>query len=48
MGEMRNAYRILLGKPEGKKPLVRPRRGWEDNIRMSLRDTELGGSVAAS
>jgi hypothetical protein len=34
MGEMRNAYNILVGKPEGKRPLGRPRRGWEDNIRM--------------
>jgi hypothetical protein len=33
-GEKRNAYRILLGKPEGKKPLGRPRHRWEDNIRM--------------
>jgi hypothetical protein len=38
MGEMRNAYKILVGKPEGKKQLGRPRRGWEDNIRMDLRE----------
>jgi hypothetical protein len=37
MGEMRNAYNILVGKPEGKRPLRRRRRGWEDNIRMDLR-----------
>jgi hypothetical protein len=36
MGEKRNAYRLLLGKPEGKKPLGRPRRRWVDNIRMDL------------
>jgi hypothetical protein len=34
MGEMRNAYKILIGKPEGKRPLVKPRLRWEDNIRM--------------
>jgi len=38
MGEMRNAYRILAGKPEGKRPFGRPRRRWE-NIRMDLRET---------
>jgi hypothetical protein len=38
MGEMRNAYNTLVGKPEGKKPLGRPRRRWEDNIRMDLRE----------
>jgi hypothetical protein len=32
-----NAYRILVGKPEGRRPLGRPRRRWEDNIRMDLR-----------
>jgi hypothetical protein len=34
---MRNAYKILVGKPEGKRPLGRHRRRWEDNIRMDLR-----------
>jgi len=37
MGEMRNSYNILVGKPEGKRPLGRPRRRWEDNIKMYLR-----------
>jgi hypothetical protein len=38
MGEARNAYRILVGKPEGKRPLGRPRRRWVDNIKMDLRE----------
>jgi hypothetical protein len=38
MGEKRNAYRILVGKPEEKGPLGRPKRRWENNIRMDLRD----------
>jgi hypothetical protein len=37
MGEMRNAYTILVGKPEGKIPLGRPRRAWEDNIKMDIK-----------
>jgi hypothetical protein len=40
MGDKRNAYRILVGKPEGKRPLRRPRRRWEDNIEIDL--TEIG------
>jgi hypothetical protein len=36
MGEKRNAYRLLVGKPEGKRPLGRLRRRWVDNIRMDL------------
>jgi hypothetical protein len=36
MGEKRNAYKLLVGKPEGKRPLGRPRRRWVDNIRMGL------------
>jgi hypothetical protein len=38
MGEKRNAYGILVGKPEGKRPLERPRRRWVDNIKMDLRE----------
>jgi hypothetical protein len=36
MGEGRVVYRVLVGKPEGKRPLGRPRRRWEDNIRLDL------------
>jgi hypothetical protein len=36
MGKKRNSYRLLVGKPEGKRPLGRPRRMWMDNIRMNL------------
>jgi hypothetical protein len=36
MGGKRNVYRLLVGKPEGKRPLGRPRCGWEDNIKMNL------------
>jgi len=38
MGERRGVYRVLVGKPEGKRPLWRPRRRWEDNIRMDLQE----------
>jgi hypothetical protein len=38
MGEKRNAYRILVGKPEGRRPLRRPRRKWVDNIKIDLRE----------
>ena len=41
MGEGRRVHRVLVGKPEGKRPLGRPRRRWEDNIRMDFQ--EIGG-----
>jgi hypothetical protein len=41
MGEERKVYKILVGKPEGKRPLGRPRRRWEDGIRMDLREIGL-------
>jgi hypothetical protein len=41
-GEKRNAYRLLVRKPEGKRPLGRPRRRWVDNISMDLREVEWG------
>jgi hypothetical protein len=40
MGERRNAYRILVGTPEGRRPLGRPRRRWVDNIKMDLREVD--------
>ena len=42
MGEGRDMYRFLVEKPEGKKPLGRPRRRWEDNIKMDLREVGCG------
>jgi hypothetical protein len=39
MGEKRNVYRLLVGNPEGKRPLRRPRRRWIDNIKMDLLET---------
>jgi hypothetical protein len=41
MGEKRNMYRLLVGKPKGKRPLGRPRRRWIDNIKMDLLETGL-------
>jgi hypothetical protein len=43
MGERRGEYRALVGKPEGRRPLGRPRRRWEDNIKMNLREVGWGG-----
>jgi hypothetical protein len=41
-GEVRCAYNILVGRPEGRRPLGRPRRRWEDNIKMDLREIGFG------
>jgi hypothetical protein len=43
MGEDRKVYKVLVGKPEGKRPLGRPRRRWKDGIRMDLREIGGGG-----
>jgi len=43
MGERRGVYRVLEGKPEGKRPRGRPRSRWEDNIKMDLQEVGCGG-----
>ena len=43
MGKGRGAYRVLVGKPEGKRVLGRPRRRWEDNIKINLQEVGCGG-----
>ena len=43
MGEGRGVHRVLVGKPEGKRPLEGPRRRWEDNIKMDLQEMGGGG-----
>jgi hypothetical protein len=43
MGERRGVYRVLVGKPERKRPVRTPRRRWEDNIKMDLQKVECGG-----
>jgi hypothetical protein len=43
MGERRGAYRVLVWKPDGKRPLGRPRHRWEDNIKMDLQEGGWGG-----
>jgi hypothetical protein len=47
MGEGRNVYRVLVGKSEGKRPLERPRRRWQDGIKMDLREIGWGALVNA-
>jgi hypothetical protein len=42
MGEERKVFKVLVGKPEGKRPLGRPRRRWGDGVRMDLREIGLG------
>ena len=42
-GEKREVYRILVGKPEGRRPFGRPKRRWEDNIKMDLQEVWYGG-----
>jgi hypothetical protein len=44
MGEGRGVYRVLVGRPEGKRPLERPSRRWEDNIKMDLREIGIDGA----
>jgi len=43
MGEGRVVYRVLVGKPEERRPIGRPRRRWEDNIKMDLQEVGCGG-----
>ena len=43
VGDRRDVYRVLVGKPEGRSPLGRPRRRWEDNIKMDLQEVGYGG-----
>ena len=44
-GERRGAYRVLMGKPEGKRPLERPGRRWEENIKVYLKELGLGNGL---
>jgi hypothetical protein len=48
IGEGRGVYRILVGRPEGKRPLGRPRSRWEDNIKMDLREIGIDGRTGFS
>jgi hypothetical protein len=43
MGEIRGVYRVLVGNPQGKRPMGRPRRRWEDNIKMDFKEIEIDG-----
>jgi hypothetical protein len=44
MGKRRGAYRVMVGRPEGKRPLGRPRQRWEDNIKVDLREIWIDGA----
>jgi hypothetical protein len=44
MGDGRGVYRVLVGRPEGKRPLGKPRRRWEDNIKLDLKETQIDGA----
>jgi hypothetical protein len=44
MGEKKGVYRVLVGKPEGKRPFGIPRRRWEDNIKLNLQEVGCGGT----
>jgi hypothetical protein len=44
MGEGRGVYRVFVGRPEGKRPLERPKRKWEDNVKMGLRKIRINGA----
>ena len=48
MGERRGVYRVLVGRPDGKRPLGRSRRRWEDNIKMDLQEVGCGGWTGSS
>jgi hypothetical protein len=48
MGEKRGVYRVLVGKPKGRRPFERPRRRWEDNIKMDLQEVGSGLWIGSS
>jgi len=45
MGKVRSVFRVFVGRPKGKRPLGRPRRRWEDNIKLDLRDVGIDGAI---
>ena len=46
MGDRRGAYRVLVGRPKGRRPLVRPRHRWEGNIKMAFQQVKRGRGIA--